>query len=560
MVSSSANVHAGLRPGGRLGDYQLIVPVGTGGMGRVWAARRCGAGPGAPLFAIKTGLGEGGGGPEFHRLFVDEARIASLIDHQNACGVYELGDQDGTLYLVMEWCDGATLRDVIDAAPDHRIPLEVAVRIIAEVAAGLHAAHELVDDDGEPMQVVHRDVSPQNVLLWSGGHVKVSDFGVAKARGQLHRPTETGEVKGKLSYMAPEQVTSPRIDRRADIFGLGCVLYEATVGRRPYHGGDALTTLYQLLERETVTPRSVVPDFPEDLEAIVLRALAKSPDARYATAEQLRAALEGWLRARRLIVTETQVAAVVRDTVGELITKKRQLVQDTVAQLDSDRSVVPSEAPSAGADTNEPTVRPIESGEPSVVSPGRPSLWSRRSRNDRWAVTGLAVGAVALAGVVVGLVAQRAPREPTSGPTSAVPVGTTGLGATADVAASAAPPAVREVVVMIRAEPADAKIQLDEETELPNPLVRRVPADGSLHVVIVTAPGHEPATRRVVYDEDRTLVVPLTPKAVPTSTVARPRPMPGGTGKTTSSTTTTATTTGGAVRPLDETNPFARPR
>jgi serine/threonine protein kinase len=226
-------------------------------MGRVWAARQVGS-PLQRLVAVKTAISGQSQTPEFQRLFMDEARIASLIHHPHVCGVYELGEEHGTLYLVMEWCDGVSLRQVMDKL-EGRMDLAVACRIVANVAAGLHAAHELEDSDGTKLRVVHRDVSPQNVLISKNGHVKVADFGVAKAQGQLHRPTETGEMKGKLAYMAPEQVTAKDIDHRADIFALGCVLYEVTVGRRPFQGEGALSTLYQLLEQAVVAPTQKLP-------------------------------------------------------------------------------------------------------------------------------------------------------------------------------------------------------------------------------------------------------------------------------------------------------------
>ncbi len=542
---------SGPAPGDRLGDYQLLVQVGAGGMGRVFAARRSGVSGSGPLVAIKTGLGELGGGQEFARLFVDEARIASLIDHPNALPVHELGEQDGVLYLVMEWCDGATLRELLDAAPDHRLPLDVAARVVAEVAAGLHAAHELVGEDGEPLQVVHRDVSPQNVLLWSSGHVKVSDFGVAKARGQLHRPTETGEVKGKLSYMAPEQVTSPRIDRRADVFALGCVLYEATVGQRPYHGGDALTTLYQLLERETVAPRALRGDYPEELERIVLRALAKAPERRFQTAEELRSALEGWLRARRSVVTEGRVAAVLRDHVGELVSRKRRQVAEAIARLDAAPSPA-SRSASGSAELRRSSTEP-----PSEVATSaaatldvRPRPAGRRASGERWAVIGLSLGAVALAAVVVMVAARRgAPAPPV---VASAPADVTGR-----PPASGPPPAPSTpslALVTVRTEPPDARLQLDDEAALPNPLVRRVPADGSTHVVIATAPGYVPATVRVVFDGDRDVVVRLTPQPAVRAGRALPArpPAPG-------PSAAASARKGGKVRPLDENNPFGRP-
>ena len=196
-------------------------------MGRVWAARRLNS-PTQQFVAVKMALDELAGDVEFERVFVDEARIASSIVHPNVCTIYEMGAERAIPYLVMEWIDGGSLHDILVASEGRRIDYFIAARIIASVCSGLHAAHELTDLDGAPMHVVHRDVSPQNILISEHGHVKIVDFGVARAKGQLHKPTETGELKGKLSYMAPEQLTSKHFDRRADLFALGCVLFQAT--------------------------------------------------------------------------------------------------------------------------------------------------------------------------------------------------------------------------------------------------------------------------------------------------------------------------------------------
>src|SRR5690606_9409061 len=208
--------------GKTLGHYRLLVSLGVGGMGQVWAAHDTSA-PGERVVALKTTHQSGA---EALRVLWDEARLASLIQHPNVCPVYELAEEGDVSFLVMQWCDGATLHDVLDASPGKQIPLALAARIVANVAAGLQAAHELIGPDGTALKVVHRDVSPQNVLISTNGAVTVTDFGVAKAAGQAHRPTETGEMKGKLSYMAPEQVKSKDIDHRVDIFALGCVLYQ----------------------------------------------------------------------------------------------------------------------------------------------------------------------------------------------------------------------------------------------------------------------------------------------------------------------------------------------
>src|ERR1041384_1833227 len=243
--------------GSLIGRYQLVAPIGVGGMGRVWVAIDT-ASPGLRLVALKTTLNgaDAGMNPDFWAVLADEAGLASRINHPNVCATHELSEQDGTHFLVMDWSDGASLRDVLNALPGKRLSPELAAHVCASVAAGLHAAHELVDEHGHSLGVVHRDVSPQNVLVSTRGQVRLADFGVAKSRGQLHKATETGEVKGKLSYMAPEQVTSKTIDRRADVFALGCVLYEAALGVRPFHGADALATIYKILEEDLPLPHA----------------------------------------------------------------------------------------------------------------------------------------------------------------------------------------------------------------------------------------------------------------------------------------------------------------
>lgn len=321
-----------LGPASKIGRYQLVAPIGAGGMGRVWVALDTAA-PTLRLVAIKTTLANGPVSRDFWNLLSDEASLASRINHPNVCATYELGEEGGTHFLVMEWSDGASLRDVLDAAPNRRISHELAAFIGASVAAGLHAAHELSDDEGHPLGVVHRDVSPQNVLVSMRGHVRLADFGVAKARGQQHKATETGEVKGKLSYMAPEQVTSKNIDRRADVFALGCVLYEACLGVRPFHGADALATMYKILEEPLTPPRELDPAFPEALEAVLMKALAKDREARYATTEELRADLMEYLSSTRRFFADKHVAELLNHTLGEDLRERNRAILTTGEQL-----------------------------------------------------------------------------------------------------------------------------------------------------------------------------------------------------------------------------------
>lgn len=314
-----------------LGPYQLLACAGEGGMGRVWAARSVNSVL-QRIVAVKTALRRNEHRTELRRLFMDEARIALLVRHPNVCGVNEFGEHEGVLYQVMEWCDGASLRQVLDRLPGARMELPVAVRIMAKVSAGLHAAHELVDDDGVPMHVVHRDVSPQNILISTTGQVKVTDFGVAKANGQLHRSLGAGEVKGKLSYIAPEQIMGGEVDRRADIFALGSILYEATTGHSPYARDGAPSTLYQLLGQPVVPPQERVPSYPAELAPIVLRALAKDPADRYASAEQFGVALESWLVKTSTVVTERTIADLMSGAVGAFTREKSKRIEQALAQ------------------------------------------------------------------------------------------------------------------------------------------------------------------------------------------------------------------------------------
>jgi serine/threonine-protein kinase len=490
--------------------------VGEGGMGRVWAARQVGS-PLQRLVAVKTAISGQSQTPEFQRLFMDEARIASLIHHPHVCGVYELGEEKGTLYLVMEWCDGGSLRQVMDLLPNGRMDLQVVARIVANVAAGLHAAHELEDSDGTKLRVVHRDVSPQNILISKNGHVKVADFGVAKAQGQLHRPTETGEMKGKLAYMAPEQVTAKDIDHRADIFALGCVLYEVSVGKRPFQGEGALSTLYQLLEQKVAAPTEIVEGFPPALSAIVLRALEKDPADRYQTAEDLRIALEGWLAASGSSVSEREIAAVVKVTLGLEIEDKSKKINEASARLKD--------------------LPPEELGSEDVRNSHAPSTdtGSRRREGaiteDRGVATGthireksswwLPVGAgLAVLGIVVVLAKGSlglAPPPPAPlastltmpAPSVAAPsVSSEPTQPTPDPEPAATVEA-RAVKITVRTIPPNATIRIDDGNAVSAPYSVEIAPSAEQRVITASAPNYQSVTRQVSFDQTREIVLEL---------------------------------------------------
>jgi serine/threonine-protein kinase len=465
------------------------------------------------IVAIKTALGEAMANPEFERLFMDEARIASLIQHPNVCGIQGLDEENGVTYLVMDWSDGGTLRELLDGLPGHKTDLYVAARIVADVCAGLHAAHELEGEDGEPLHVVHRDVSPQNILIASAGHVRIADFGIAKARGQLHRPTETGEMKGKLSYMAPEQVTTRDLDRRVDIFALGCVLYEATLGVRPFHGEDALSTLYQLLEQDLVLPSAVDPSYPKSLERIVVRALAKSPDDRYPTAEAMQHELRSWLAAEKQVSTERTVSAVLHQALGKKIAQRQAAVQEAMARLDSGGSLRVQSLPPTESDTVEPSIRSVETTV--GASSRRPMLL--------WA----GVVAAAAAGTAAVWIAWRpAPNEGVEVSGTPSPSTRTAPRAVAIERAPATATNVDRVKVTLTAKPEHSVLRIDGGPALSTPYSAGLPFDARPHTLELSAPGFETATRTLSFDRDRDLAItlaPLPPEPRIASSGRRPR-------------------------------------
>ncbi len=271
----------------------LVAELGRGGMADVFLAMRRGLGGFVKLVVIKR-LREGAIEGDVLAMFHDEARISARLNHPNVVQTHEVGFDGEHLRLEMEYLDGQPLHRVVNRAKKGRktISHRMAVAVVREVLAGLHYAHELNDFDGSPLGIVHRDVSPQNIFITYDGRVKLVDFGIAKAAGRMST-TSIGTVKGKVRYMAPEQATGEPVDRRADVFAVGVVLWQLLVGRGYWAEQDDMAVFRALALRELPPrPRSVVADVPEGLDAVCARALSPNPDDRYATAEEFRHALE----------------------------------------------------------------------------------------------------------------------------------------------------------------------------------------------------------------------------------------------------------------------------
>jgi hypothetical protein len=334
-----------------LGRYELLTPIGRGGMAVVWAARLRGTHGFSKIVAIKTMLPVLSKDPHFEAMFLAEAQIASGIKHPNVCEIFDLGEDHGTVYLVMESIDGEPLSRLEDACREKNraIGCGIAARIVAQAARGLHAAHELKTESGDPSVVIHRDVSPQNILVTCGGIVKIVDFGVAKAAVRSTPTTAAGVIKGKVAYLAPEQIEARDIDLRIDIFALGIVLYELVAGVHPFDGETDLATLLAIASPE---PGPRLPGkedaFPPALHAIVARALEKDPAKRYVSMRELAIALEEFADDQG--TTTDAVAAFVTEILGDERSKHRRAMHEAARAADKRRGEeTPADAVSGAA-------------------------------------------------------------------------------------------------------------------------------------------------------------------------------------------------------------------
>jgi serine/threonine protein kinase len=368
-----------LKPGSRLGDTELLLRIGRGGMATVWVARET-ATQSRPerLVAVKAMLPDLAEESEFVRMFLDEVRLVRAIRHPNVVSVYDVGEHEGVMWMAMEWVEGESLHTVIAEAGKRRaIPPEMAVRIIADAAAGLHAAHELKDENGALLGVVHRDVSPHNILIGSNGSVKLVDFGVARSVGRVSEATRAGQLKGKFGYMSPEQARGKAIDRRSDLFALGIVLFELTTSRRLFRGENDIDTLKLVISSRIPRPSSFDPAYPAELERIVLKALERDPARRYQTAAELEQDLRAYLKTERVVVSQGGIGSLLKRVVGERIEQRRRAVRSVLKSLDE--GLGPELIPSEPAFT--PTGRERASG--AGVSRSGLSGLSGMSRNSR---------------------------------------------------------------------------------------------------------------------------------------------------------------------------------
>jgi tRNA A-37 threonylcarbamoyl transferase component Bud32 len=392
--------HALGRPlpaGPRIGRYRVIRRLAEGGMGEIFLARSGGRGGFEKLLVLKRLHQQRVGDREAVKMFMDEARLMATLDHANIVQVHDFGAEGGADFLTMEYVHGEDVGRIMKAATLARRPLsmEMAIGVIAEAAAGLHYAHERTGDDGHPLQIVHRDISPSNILVSYEGAVKVADFGIAKW-SRRETETRTGGLKGKIAYMSPEQCRSGKMDRRSDVFSLGIVLFELTTGTRLYQGTSDFGILEQIVNHDVPRPSSRRAHYPPALETIVLKALARDPEQRYQSARELQLALEELALEGRMKTSAVNRAAEMTALFGGKIGAWREAEQAGLT-LGEHLARAPEVTRGASSEDGERTITRVEGNVGGAVA-GRPAprLPVRRVAVVGLAVLGLGSGAWAL--------------------------------------------------------------------------------------------------------------------------------------------------------------------
>jgi serine/threonine protein kinase len=309
-----------LEPGQALGKYEVMRKIATGGMAEIYLARVRGTAGFEKIVVLKRILPHIAQDASFRAMFLDEARLAATLQHPNIADVYDVGEFDGELFFTMEYIHGQDVRTmrIVTRKQHEHIPLAIGLAIIHGTASALDYAHDKRDSNGVLLGLVHRDVSSSNVILSYDGAIKLLDFGIARATVHQHK-TQTGTLKGKIPYMSPEQCRGQVLDRRSDLFSLGVLMFELTVGRRPFRGTSDFEIMDQIVNQGAPAPTSLVTGYPPELEAIVLKLLARDPAARFQTADELLHELDPFLAQHRLWVSTKPLGKYMRGMFEERI-------------------------------------------------------------------------------------------------------------------------------------------------------------------------------------------------------------------------------------------------
>jgi serine/threonine-protein kinase len=473
-------------------SYDLLLPIASGGMASVYVGRKRGAAGFTRLVAIKRAHDKIAADPRARGAIIEEARIASQMHHPNVVAVHDVEELDGELLLVMDYIDGVTVAELVVAANEHGAPVgpDVALRIALDACAGLHAAHTLLDDHGEALAPVHRDVSPQNILVGLDGVSRVTDFGIAKSLVPDRMRTSRDVLKGKVAYMAPEYIVRGEADARVDVFAMGVVTWELLANARLFRGLTDAESLRRVRHDDPPALASLREGLPMELDAVLEQALAKLPDRRFANIQPFMSALESVAKEHDMLASAGEVARTVKRLVGERLDARREKVRAALrAEGESERDadeittavrlapVPPDDSPTEiTKDTR--TVMTVRSSpnafdEESAAEP--PVRSPPPSRSAPWLVGAGVVLVVAVIAFVVGTDDTPAPDAPAAAvASSAVPPASL-PSAKAAKAASSAPAAPPEASTgastasQPSAEPAAASASTRAASPTPKP-------------------------------------------------------------------------------------------
>ena len=537
--------------GQTIGKYEVLQRLAAGGMAEIFLARMVGVLGFDKLVVIKRILPHLASRNDFIQMFLDEARIATTLNHANIVQTHEVGVHGKSYFMVMEYLAGDDVRSIVrrigaGAGATPRVPLEHALTVAVGVAAGLHYAHEKKDRDGKPLDIVHRDVTPQNVIVTYDGAVKLLDFGIAKASNRINE-TRSGSFKGKVPYMSPEQCRGEPLDRRSDIFSLGILLHELTLCRRLFRGDTDFQILKQIAEGPIPRPRAIDPAYDARLDAIVMKALERDPARRFQTARELQRALEELAHDLRLRLSQLALADYMQALFGEKIGAWQAASADgDVAKLERHFATVLAEREAAeGSDEGEVVKVPLPPSLSDLELSSLPDdeLAPARRSPTRWLLALTLVAAVGVAGwrwraqatgAAVTPSAPSVPRAPAtpvaSGlrppPTGVAPSAPTARARPAAAAALAAPssadelaapaidatgPQAASAVMEVTTTPPGALLVLDGRTLRERSPARLTVAAGVQHTLFVHAAAHPGVAQRFILDagEDATMEIDL---------------------------------------------------
>jgi serine/threonine protein kinase len=475
--------------------FRAVAQLGQGGTANVTLAVASGPSGFSKLVVLKSIRSHLRAEPNFGSMFLDEARLAARLNHPNIVQTNEVFESPDGPVIVMEYLEGQPLSSIIQRAGNtHKFSVNMQIRVISEMLSGLHYAHELTDFDGRPLNVVHRDVSPHNVIVTFEGQVKLLDFGIAKLTG-TRTETATGIVKGKLRYMAPEQISGEHADRRLDLFAVGVMIWEAAAGQKMWPNLREAAIMNRILNDELPELTEANPQVNPELLRIVHKALALEPADRYQTALELQAELEAYLEQQEGSVRLRDLGKVVLELFAADRAETRRVVDAQLAKVSA-----LSAAEYAATTPIELTQIGTNSGLSANSAKEDPSNAEALARSWQWLALAL-VPALALA--LFLLWRQRADA------TSAL--------------ARAAPGAPSAVTLNVTAFPAAARLYLDGEPIAANPLFRTVPRDEREHHIEARAAGYVSETLPLRFDQNANIVLKLSALAAPPVVSAAPR-------------------------------------